>query len=104
MYIVHVHICVKSEFVETFKAVSIENARNSLQEPGIARFDVIQQVDQVDDPNRFELIEVYRTPADPAKHKETAHYNKWRELAEPMLAEPRSRTIYENVFPADKEW
>jgi len=101
MYIVHVHICVKSEFVETFKAVSIENARNSLQEPGIARFDVIQQVD---DPYRFELIEVYRTPADPAKHKETAHYNKWRELAEPMLAEPRSRTIYENVFPADKEW
>jgi len=101
MYIVHVHIRVKPEFKEEFKAVSIENARNSLQEPGIARFDVIQQVD---DPYRFELIEVYRTPADPAKHKETAHYNKWRELAEPMLAEPRSRTIYENVLPADKEW
>ena len=101
MYIVHVHIHVKSEFVETFKAVSIENARNSLLEPGIARFDVIQQAD---DPSRFELIEVYRTPADPAKHKETAHYNKWRELAEPMLAEPRTRTVYENIFPADKEW
>jgi len=101
MYIVHVHIHVKSEFIENFKAVSIENARNSLQESGITRFDVIQQMD---DPTRFELIEVYRTPADPAKHKETAHYNKWRELAEPMLTEPRSRTIYENVFPSDKEW
>ena len=76
MYIVHVHIQVKPEFIEAFKAISIENARNSLQEPGIARFDVIQQAD---DPTHFELIEVYRTPADPAKHKETAHYNKWRE-------------------------
>ena len=101
MYIVHVHIRVKTEFIEPFKEISIENARNSRQEPGIARFDVIQQVD---DPSRFELIEVYRTPADPAKHKETAHYNKWRELAEPMLVEPRSRTIYENLFPADKDW
>jgi autoinducer 2-degrading protein len=101
MYIVHVHVRVKPEFVEAFKAVSIENARNSLQESGIARFDVVQQVD---DPTRFELIEVYRTPADPAKHKETAHYNQWRELAEPMLAEPRSRTVYENTYPADKGW
>jgi (4S)-4-hydroxy-5-phosphonooxypentane-2,3-dione isomerase len=101
MHIVHVHIRVKTEFLETFKAISIENARNSRQEPGIARFDVIQQVD---DPNHFELIEVYRTSSDPAKHKDTPHYNKWRELAEPMLAEPRSRTIYENIFPADEDW
>ena len=101
MYIVHVHIRVKPEFVEAFKTASIENARNSLLESGIARFDVIQQVD---DSTRFELIEVYRTPADPAKHKETAHYNKWRELAEPMLAEPRTRTVYNNIFPADQDW
>ena len=101
MYIVHVHVRVKPEFTETFKAISIENANNSLEEPGIARFDVIQQVD---DPNRFELIEVYRSSTDPAKHKETAHYNKWRILVEPMLAEPRSRTVYENIFPADREW
>lgn len=101
MYIVHVHIHVKPEFVEAFKAVSIENAHNSLKETGIARFDVIQQID---DPTRFELIEVYLTPADPVSHKETTHYNKWREAAEPMLAEARTRTIYENVFPADKEW
>ena len=101
MYIVHVHIYVKPEFVEEFKTISTENARSSVQESGIARFDLIQQVD---DPTRFELIEVYRTEADPAKHKETSHYNKWRELAEPMLAEPRSRTVYENIFPADLGW
>jgi quinol monooxygenase YgiN len=101
MVIVHVHIQVKPEFLEEFKAASIENARNSLQEPGIARFDVLQQVDN---PGHFESLEVYRTPEDPAKHKQTAHYNKWRELAEPMLAEPRSRTTYRNIFPADKGW
>jgi autoinducer 2-degrading protein len=101
MYIVHVHIHIKPESIEAFKEVSLENARMSLQEPGIARFDVIQHRD---DPTRFELIEVYRTPEDPAKHKETPHYNKWREVAEPMLAEPRTRTIYQNIFPADQDW
>jgi (4S)-4-hydroxy-5-phosphonooxypentane-2,3-dione isomerase len=82
-------------------AASLVNARQSLLEPGIARFDVIQQVD---DPTHFELIEVYLTPDDPSKHKETSHYNTWRVLAEPMLAEPRTRTIYNNVFPADQDW
>jgi (4S)-4-hydroxy-5-phosphonooxypentane-2,3-dione isomerase len=101
MYIVHVHIRVKPEYLEEFKAASSENARNSLHESGIARFDVLQQVD---DPSHFELIEIYHTQEDAAKHKETAHYNKWRELAEPMLAEPRTRTLYGNVFPADVGW
>ena len=101
MYIVHVHLHVKPECIEAFKTASLENARDSIQEPGIARFDVLQQSD---DPPRFELIEVYRTSADPAKHKETAHYNQWRELAEPMLAEPRTRTVYNNLFPADKDY
>jgi (4S)-4-hydroxy-5-phosphonooxypentane-2,3-dione isomerase len=101
MYIVHVHIHVKPEFIEDFKAASIENARKSLLEPGIAHFDVIQQAD---DPNHIELIEVYRTPEDPAKHKETVHYNKWREIVEPMLTGPRTRTIYNNLFPADLDW
>jgi (4S)-4-hydroxy-5-phosphonooxypentane-2,3-dione isomerase len=101
MYIVHVHIRVKPEFIEAFKEASRENARHSLREPGVARFDVIQQAD---DPARFVLVEVYLTPSDPAKHKETAHYNKWREIAEPMMSEPRTRTIYSNVFPEDKAW
>jgi quinol monooxygenase YgiN len=101
MYIVHVHVHVKSEMVEAFKAATIENARHSIQEPGIARFDVIQQAD---DPTRFVLVEVYRTRDDPARHKETAHYNAWREKAEPMLAEPRARVVYANVFPAEQGW
>lgn len=101
MYIVHVHIHVKPEFIEAFKAASIENARNSLKEPGIARFDLLQQVT---DPTYFELVEVYRTPEDPIKHKETTHYNRWRELAEPMLSETRTRTVYDNIFPADQDW
>jgi autoinducer 2-degrading protein len=101
MYIVHVHIRVKPEFIEAFKAASVDNAFNSLQEPGISRFDVIQQID---DPTHFELIEVYQTQEDPAKHKETTHYNQWRELAEPMLAEPRTRTLYQNIFPANQDW
>jgi quinol monooxygenase YgiN len=101
MYIVHVHIHVKPNQIEAFKAATLENARNSLKEPSIARFDVIQQAD---DPTRFVLIEVYRTADDPARHKETAHYNRWRETVEPMLAEPRTRTIYANVFPYEEDW
>jgi quinol monooxygenase YgiN len=101
MYIVQVHVHVKPDQIEAFKAATLENARNSLQEPGIARFDVIQQAD---DPTRFVLVEVYRTADDPARHKETAHYNRWREIAESMLAEPRTRTIYNNVFPNEEDW
>ena len=101
MYIVHVFVHVKPEHLETFVAATLENARNSLQEPGIARFDVIQQAD---DPTRFVLVEVYRTPDDPARHKETAHYHKWREVCEPLLAEPRTRSVYSNVFPDEHGW
>lgn len=101
MYIVHVFIHAKLEMIEAFKAASLENARNSLQEPGVARFDFIQQAD---DPTRFLLVEVYRTPEDAAKHKETVHYNRWREAAEPMMAEPRTRIVYSNVYPEDADW
>jgi quinol monooxygenase YgiN len=101
LYIVHVFIHVKPDQIESFKAVTLHNAQNSLSEPGVARFDVIQQAD---DPTRFVLVEVYRTPEDAAKHKETAHYNRWRELAEPMMAEPRSRITYTNIFPDETGW
>jgi autoinducer 2-degrading protein len=101
MLIVHVYAHVKPEHVEAFKEASLENARESLKEPGIARFDLVQEVD---DPTRFALLEVYRTEADPAKHKETAHYARWRDTVEPMLAEPRSRTRYRNLAPADPGW
>jgi len=101
MLIVHVHVHVKPEFVEAFKEVAIENARNSVQEPGIARFDVIQQQD---DPTRFILVEVYRTQADTARHKETAHYQRWRDTVADMMAEPRTSVKYTNIFPDDPGW
>ena len=96
MFIVHVYVQVRPESAEAFKVASQENARNSLQEPGMARFDVIQQLD---DPTRFVLVEVYRTPDDPARHKETAHYQKWRDTVAEMMAEPRSSVKYANVYP-----
>ncbi len=101
MLIIHVHVHVKPDQVEAFKAATLENAQASLKEPGVLRFDVLQQTD---DPTRFTLVEIYRSAEDPARHKETAHYNRWREVAEPLMAEPRSRTAYTNFFPADKDW
>lgn len=96
MLIVHVHVRVKLEGVEAFKQATIENARQSVKEPGIARFDVVQQTD---DPNRFVLVEVYRSADAPAQHKETAHYRKWRDTVAPMMAEPRASLKFVNIFP-----
>ena len=101
MFIVHVFVHVKSDKVEEFKSASMKNARNSRKEPGIARFDVVQQLD---DPSRFVLVEVYRTADDPARHKETQHYRKWRDTAEDMMAEPRRAIKYQNIFPSDSGW
>jgi len=101
MLIVHVFAHVKPDQVEAFRAATLENASNSVQEPGIARFDVIQQQD---DPTRFVLVEVYRTPDDPARHKETAHYQKWRDTVAAMMAEPRSSVKYTNLFPDEQGW
>ncbi len=101
MFIVHVFVHVQPAQVAAFKAATIENARNSVLEPGIARFDVIQQQD---DPTRFVLVEVYRTPDDPARHKETAHYKRWRDTVEPMMAKPRVSVKYSNVFPDEGGW
>ena len=101
MLIVHVFVHVKPEFVEAFRQAAVENARNSVQEPGIARFDVVQQTD---DPTRFVLVEAYRTPEAPALHKETAHYKAWRDTVADMMAEPRFSVKYLNVCPEDEEW
>jgi quinol monooxygenase YgiN len=101
MFIVHVYVHVKPESAEAFREATLENARNSVQEPGVARFDVIQQLD---DPTRFVLVEVYRTPDDPARHKETAHYQAWRDRVAEMMAEPRSSIKYGNVFPDEHGW
>jgi quinol monooxygenase YgiN len=101
MLIVHVHVHVKPEMVEAFKEATAENAANSIQEPGIARFDVCQQADA---PTRFVLVEAYYTPEDPARHKETAHYAKWRDAVEEMMAEPRRSVKYAEVFPQADAW
>ena len=101
MFIVHVHVHVKPEFIDAFCEATLENAQNSVQEPGIARFDVTQQLDA---PTRFVLVEVYRTTEDPARHKETAHYQKWRDTVAEMMAEPRHSVKYANVFPDDAGW
>ena len=101
MLVVHVHVHVKPESVNAFKAATVENARNSVREAGIARFDIIQQAD---DPTRFILVEVYRTADDPGKHKETPHYARWRDAVAPMMAEPRSSVKFTNVFPEDAGW
>ena len=101
MLIVHVHVHVKPEFVGAFREATLENARHSIAEPGIARFDVLQQMD---DPARFTLVEVYRTPDAPTAHKETAHYKTWRDTVVMMMAEPRSSVKYSNLFPTDEGW
>ena len=101
MLIVHVHVKVKPEFVDAFVKATVENARNSIREPGIARFEVVQQQD---DRSRFVLVEAYRTDDAPTKHKETAHYQAWRDAVAPMMAEPRSSVKFVNLFPQDREW
>jgi quinol monooxygenase YgiN len=101
MFIVHVLVHVKPDQVEAFRTATVENARNSIKEPGIARFDILQEQD---DPARFVLVEVYRTADDPARHKDTAHYLKWRDTVAGMMAEPRTSVKYSNVFPSEQGW
>ncbi len=101
LLIVHVDVQVKPEAVEAFRQATIVNARQSAEEPGVARFDVVQQVD---DPAHFVLVEAYRTPEGAAAHKETAHYRTWRDAVAPMMAEPRTSVKYGNVFPDAEGW
>jgi quinol monooxygenase YgiN len=101
MFIVHVHVHVRPECLDEFRQATVENARSSVQEPGISRFDVVQQQD---DASRFVLIEVYRTPDAAAAHKETAHYAKWRDTVATMMAEPRTSVKYGAVFPDAQGW
>lgn len=101
MLIVHVHVHVKAEYIDAFKTATVENARQSVQEPGIAGFDFVQHLD---DPAKFVLVEAYWTAEATAAHKETAHYKLWRDIVAPMMAEPRSSLKYSNVFPDDADW
>lgn len=102
MYIVQVHVTVEDDAIQAFKTATIENARNSVKEPGIIRFDVIQQKD---DPTRFVLVEIYKNEQGVVEHKKTDHYLEWRSLVEDMMAEPRYSIKYNNIYPSDeKDW
>ncbi|HEV2208188.1 MAG TPA: antibiotic biosynthesis monooxygenase [Verrucomicrobiae bacterium] len=101
MLVVHVQVQVKPEAIEAFKAATLANAHASLKEPGIARFDILQQPD---DPTRFLFVEVYRTTDAPAAHKQTAHYATWRDTVAPMMAQPRTSVKFNNLFPDDRGW
>jgi quinol monooxygenase YgiN len=101
MLVVHIQVWVKPEAVEAFKTATLANATESVKEPGIARFDVSQQQD---DPTRFVFVEVYRTADAPAAHKETKHYQTWRDTVAPMMAQPRSSVKLTNIFPPDERW
>jgi len=101
MFIVHVHVRVRPDCIEAFQAATLANAQASVQEPGVARFDVVQQTD---DAAKFVLVEVYRDAAAAAAHKETPHYAIWRDTVAGMMAEPRTSVKFNNVFPADHNW
>lgn len=101
MLVVLVYAHVTPDSVEAFIGATRDNARDSLGEPGVVRFDVIQERE---DPTRFVLVEVYRGEDDPARHKLTAHYQRWRDLVEPMMAEPRKSTKYRAVAPPPAGW
>ena len=101
MLVVHVHVHVKPECVAAFRQATLDNARHSVQEPGIARFDVVQQAD---DPTRFVLVEAYRTSEATAAHKATAHYARWRDAVADWMTEPRTSVKYANVHPDDAGW
>jgi len=101
VFIVHVFVHVKPGDIDAFVSATVANAANSLKEPGVARFDFMRNLD---DPTRFVLVEVYRSPDDAARHKETAHYIKWRDTVAHMMAEPRSSMKYQNIFPENAGW
>jgi len=98
MYIVHVHVRVKPERIDDFIKATKNNGRESMSEPGIVRFEVIQRADDL---ACFVLLEIYRTDKDPATHKQTLHYKIWREEVENMMAEPRQSIKYNYIFPGN---
>ena len=101
MYIVHVFVEVKPDRIEDFIEATRQNARESINEPGISRFDILQDQDS---PAQFVMVEVYRTPEDPARHKETAHYNQWKDTVADMMAIPRIKRVFDNIYPDDEAW
>jgi len=101
MLVVHVHVRVKPDHLEGFLTETRRNAAASLQEPGVRRFDVLQ--DEAD-PARVVLNEVYVDQAAADAHKQTAHYARWQDAVAEMMSEPRTRTRFTSVFPGEDGW
>jgi autoinducer 2-degrading protein len=101
MLVAIINAHVKDDNIDQFRNATLDNAGHSIKEPGVIRFDVYQQTD---DPSRFTLVEIYKTPDDPARHRETAHYLRWRDTVADMMAEPRTRNTYTVVFPPEDAW
>jgi autoinducer 2-degrading protein len=101
MLVAIINAHVKDDNIDQFRNATLDNAGHSIKEPGVIRFDVYQQTD---DPSRFTLVEIYKTPDDPARHRETAHYLRWRDTVADMMAEPRTRNTYSVVFPPEDAW
>lgn len=101
MITVHVHIHIKNEYIDDFISLTLENARNSVKESGVIRFDFFRQDD---DSLRFLLVEMYQDADAVLSHKQTAHYAKWKAGVEPMMAEPRYSLKYSNIFPEAKDF
>ena len=94
MLVVVVNVHVVEEGIEAFRAATLVNARASLLEPGVLRFDVLQRRD---DPARFVLVEGYKNERAPVAHRETAHYKTWRDTVAPLMASPRVSHQYDDL-------
>ena len=101
MLIVIVYVHVKERDVDAFSKISIENASHSCQEEGVSFFDVLQEND---DPTKFVLLEVYKDEVAAKAHKETVHYQKWKETVADMMVEPRQSVKYHEIYPSAEFW
>jgi (4S)-4-hydroxy-5-phosphonooxypentane-2,3-dione isomerase len=101
LLIVHVDVAVVPDQLDAFLAATQQNAVASRDEPGIVRFDMLS--DRTN-PTHVVLVEIYRDEAAAAAHKDTAHYQRWRDTVAPMMARPREATRYVNVSPDDSDW
>lgn len=77
MFIFQVHHFIRPEAVETYRQATLENARLTVQEPGVLRFDVFQDKE---DPTHFSLLEIYKDKAAQASHLQTAHFLVWKDV------------------------
>jgi autoinducer 2-degrading protein len=96
MIVTCVHVRVNPEHVEDFIEASRQNHLGSVQEPGNARFDICQSQE---DPAIFLLYEAYDSAEASAAHKETSHYQKWRDTVAEFMAQPRTADRYTILFP-----